>query len=510
MSVSNTKRIAKNTIMLYFRQILIMIVSLYTVRVVLNVLGAEDYGIYNVVAGVVVLFSFVNNAMTQATQRYLNYSMGENDEGKIKRIFKTSFMLHLFISISVLILAETVGVWFVSYKLNIPDVRKTAAFWCYQFAVFTTFINIIRIPFHATIIAYEQMEFFATISIVEVILKLVVVFLLKIIVFDKLIIYSLLIFCISFVITLGYFCYTKLKYKIVNFSTKTDFKLMKELMSFSGWTLLTGCADMSKSQGTSMIFNIFHGVAVNAAIGIANQINAAIYQFVANFQTAYTPQVVKFYAAGEKESFCRLVKQSMKISFVLFSIIVIPFSINAEFVISVWLKNNVPEYTIAFAYLILLDSLIGTFIGPLASAMQGIGKIKVYQIVISVFIFLNLPFTYIMSRYGISPEYVLLTRTVLSFIALVWRLFYLKSYLSLRPLLFLFRTIIIGLFLDSIALVVGSFIKMILVDKNMILAFFVSCIVSGLFVTLLSFAFLLEKDERKAIVLFIKSKLKRV
>ena len=497
--MSNTRQIAKNTLMLYIRQILIMLVSLYTVRAVLSALGEEDYGIYNVIAGVVVLFSFLNNAMTMATQRYLSCSIGEGDSEKTKKVFKTSFSLHFFISIIVLLLAETIGLWFVATKLNIPIERKEAALWCYQIAIATAVTSIMRIPFHATIIAYEKMEFYAIVSIVEAVLQLIVIFLIQVTFFDALIFYSFLILCVTLLVNLIYFFFCKFNYNTVCFSSKTDYNLIREMSSFSGWTTLTGFADMCKAQGTNIIFNMFHGVTLNAAMGIANQINTAIYQFIANFQTAYTPQVVKSYVSGNKNVFRHLVLQSMKYSFILFSIIAVPFSINAKSIVSIWLKNNEPEYTITFALIILMDSLIGTFIGPLASAMQGIGRIKTYQIVIAIFIFLNLPLSYVLIRFGFSPVYALSIRIVLTFIALIWRLFYLQPYLEFQPVYFLFRTILLGLFLDFISLATGYLVRIWTISISPVLAFFVSCSVSIILVGSLSFTFLLEKPEKKVV-----------
>lgn len=505
--MSDTRRIARNTLMLYFRQILIMAVSLYTVREVLNVLGAEDYGIYNVMAGVVVLFSFLNGSMTLATQRYMNCAMGKNNIVEIKVIFKSSFILHFFVASIVLLLAETVGLWFVKSKLNIPENRNYAAFICYQISILTAIFNILRVPFHATVIAYEQMEFFAFVSIVESILKLLIIFVLGLVNVDKLIFYSVLMMSVVLIVNGIYLIYCCNKYESVDFSCTTNLKTVRELSSYSGWTLLTGFADMCKAQGTNIIFNIFYGVIVNAAMGIANQINSAIYMFVSNFQTAYTPQIIKSYSANENQAFRKLVFQSIKISFILFSIIVIPFSVNAEKVIGIWL-GNIPDYTLYFTYFILLDSLIGTFIGPLASAMQGIGKIRTYQIVISIFIFLNLPISYLLIRFGFSPKYALLMRVILSFVALFWRLFYLKGYLNLNLLNFFFSIIFLGLLIDFISLLVGIGIKKILTNYSVVLSFLSSCFFSASLVCLLSFLFLLKNDEKKVFVNIIKSKLR--
>ena len=443
--------------------------------------------------------------MTLATQRYMNYAMGKENICDIKKVFKSSFVLHFFVALVVLFLAETLGLWFVQVKLNIPLNRNDAVLLCYQFSIVTTIVNILRVPFHATVIAYEQMEFFAFVSIIECVLKLVSVFFLRFITnFDKLILYSLLILFVTLFVNCIYIVYCRWKYETVDFSYKTSFTTVKELSAYSGWTLLTGFADMCKAQGTNIIFNIFFGVVVNAAMGIANQINSAIYQFVANFQTAYTPQIIKSYASNETQSFRKLVLQSVKISFILFSVIVIPFSVNAERVIGIWLGNSVPGHTLHFVYLILFDSLIGTFIGPLASAMQGIGKIKTYQIVISFFIFLNLPVSYILVHIGFSPEFAIAMRFVLSFSALVWRLFYLRAYLKVNPFVFLFSIVFFGLVIDFVSLFAGIATREFF--GNGALSFFMSCFSSAFFVCIFSFLFLLKKEEKLTFVNIVKSK----
>ena len=499
----DTRRIARNTLFLYFRQILIMAVSLYTVRVVLAVLGAEDYGIYNVVAGVVVLFGFVNSAMASGTQRFLNTSMGEGDEKKTEGVFTASLVLHLLIAVFVFALAETVGRWFIGGMLRFPVGREKAVMWCYQFIVATTIVNVIRIPFYATIIAYEQMSFFAVISTMECLLRLVIVFFIRFVPFDALVFYAFIGFFVALVSTVVYVLFCKRAYTVVCISAKADAALVKEIAKFSGWTLLTGCADMCKAQGTSMIFNVRYGVAINAAMGIGNQVSSALYQFVSNFQSAYTPQIVQSYAMGDKDAFRRLVVQSMKISFILFSAVVIPFSVNAERVISLWLKGIVPDYTLVFVYGMLLDSLVGTFVGPLASAMQGIGNIRIYQAVISVFIFLNLPATFMLVRLGFPPEYMLAVRVVLSLAALIWRLFYMKDALAIRPVAFFFSTVFLGLTIDSIALFSGSVVKNALNERSGTMAFLLSCVVSVSLVCAFSYVVLLSREERRAIARII-------
>lgn len=458
-SSSNTKRIAKNTIMLYFRQILIMLVSLYTVRVVLNVLGAEDYGIYNVVAGVVVLFSFVNNAMATSTQRFINYSLGENNLTKVTQVYSVSLIIHGLIAIVFLVLAETIGLWFVTCKLNIPPERHTAALWTYQFSIISTIFTIFRVPYNATIIAYERMSFFALLSIVEAICKLLVVFLISSLNFDKLAFYSFLLCIISALITLIFKLYCNVKIETAKYTKVKDKALVKELFAFSGWNLFGASANVANQQGTNIVLNMFTNVTVNAAMGIANQVNAAVYSFVSNFQTAFNPQLVKSYAADEKENFMSLLFRSAKLSFFLLLIIVVPLYVNVDFVLLIWLKN-VPQYSVEFVRLILIWSLIDALNGPLWMAASAKGNIRNYQIFVSIFIFLNLPLSILLFVFGFSPVCVLYIRIAINIFLTFWRLFYLKRHIGLNVKDFIIQVIIRCFIVCGI-----SFLPMMIIAK---------------------------------------------
>ena len=427
---SSTKRIAKNTLMLYFRQILIMLVSLYTVRVVLATLGAEDYGIYNVVAGVVVLFSFVNTTMATSTQRFLNFNIGKNDNEKTQQTFSSSVLIHFGIAIIFIVLAESLGVWFVDAKLNIPVERRTAAFWCYQFSVITTIFNVLRVPYNAMIIAYEKMSFFAWMSIIEALLKLLVVYLLLISTADKLIAYSLLLTFVSIIILFCYKIYCNKKFESTHFHKVKDISLVKELLGFSGWSLLGATANVCNQQGTNIVLNLFTNVTVNAAMGIANQVNSAVYSFVGNFQTAFNPQLIKSYAAGETEQFKNLVIRSAKFSFFLLSLIVVPLYINCSYVLGLWLQN-VPEYAVSFVRLILLWSLVDSLNGPLWMSIQATGNIRKYQSIVSILIFANLPVSIVSLKIGAPPQSILMIRLSLAIITTIWRIFFLRGRVGL-------------------------------------------------------------------------------
>jgi len=423
--LSNTTRIAKNTLMLYFRQFVIILINLYTVRVVLEILGIEDFGIFNVVGGVVVLFTFLNNAMTSATQRFLNFTLGQDDTEQARNVFSVSIIIHALIAVAVVILAQTVGLWFFFNVLTIPLERQTAAFFVYQFSVASTVINVMQVPYRATIIAYEKMSFFAWLSIVEAVLKLSIVFLLPVILFDKLLVYAFLVCITGIIIYLIHKVYCNRTFETAHFRYCRNKELFWQLLGFSGWSAINGAATIGRDQGSNILLNIFHSITMNAVMGIATQVNSAVFRFVSNFQTAFSPQMIKSYSVGDYDYFMTLIFRTVKISWSLLFFLVLPLSINADFVLQIWL-NNVPEYTGIFVKLILLCSLVdGAIAGPLTVAIRATGDIKKYQLIISCFIFANLPLSLFSLWLGFSPVWILIIRATLSVLMLVWRISFL-------------------------------------------------------------------------------------
>ena len=502
---SNSKRIAKNTLMLYFRQILIMIVSLYTVRVVLNTLGAEDYGIYNVVAGVVVLFSFVNNAMATSTQRFLNFNLGKEDTEKTQQTYSSSLLIHIGIALIFVILAETIGLWFVNTKLNIPQERHSAAMWCYQFSIVTTVFNILRVPYNAVIIAYEKMSFFAWVSIVEAVLKLLVVYLLIISPFDKLVAYVILLTVVSIIILFCYKIYCNNKFEIAHYKKVTDYSLIKEILGFSGWSLFGATANVANNQGTNIVLNMFTNVTVNAAMGIANQVNSAVYSFVSNFQTAFNPQIVKSWASNELEYFYSLLIRAAKVSYYLLFFIALPLHLNADFVLSIWLKD-VPNYAVDFVRLILIWSLIEAVNGPLFMAGQATGKIKFYQIIIGIINLLNLPCVIIAFRVGANTLWILYIKIALNIFALIFRVEFCVKAVSLSRRKFIFGCIVPVVIISSLSFITTFFIGHFFDGLQY---FFITCIVSILITGLLVFFIGFTKSERIALLLKMNGRIKK-
>lgn len=391
----------------------------------LSTLGEIDYGVYNIIAGVVVLFAFVQTAMSSATLRFLNFEMGQGTPESVARVFSMSMTTHISMSLLLFILAESVGLWFVSTQLNIPPQRVGAAMWVYQFSVFTACVNIIRVPYHATIIAHEKMSFYAYISIVESLLNLLLVYLLLILRSDKLILYSVGIFVLSIVVFACYRVYCIRQFTSTRYHFFWDRAQYMKLLSFSGWSLFGSLGVVGASQGLNILINIFYGVVVNAAMGIANQVQVAVVVFMNNFQTAFNPQLIKSCAAGECDYFEKLICQTSKYSFFLIYIIALPLITAASSVLDLWL-GEVPPYTEQFVQLLLICILIEAVATPLWTAVQAVGRIRNYQIMIAVIVLLNIPISYLCFHLGYAPTSAVIVKVVLGVVALFARGIYLS------------------------------------------------------------------------------------
>lgn len=478
MEEGRNRRIAKNTVFLYIRMIFVMLVSLYTVRVVLNKLGAEDYGIYNLVGGVVVLFSFISNSSSAATQRYLNFALGEHDEESARQVFSASLLIHLAVSLLIVIFAETIGLLLVNTYLVIPKERMLSANLVYQLSIITTALNIIKIPYNATVIAYERMSFYAVLSVFECAGKLAVAMFLSIWTGDKLIFYGILIAALAFFMLLIFKWYANAKFAISHFVFTKDAHLYKELVSFSGWSLLSSVGSVCANQGLNMILNRFFGVLVNTAMGIANQVNSAVYQLISNFQIAFEPQITKSYASDEREYLLDLIFKTSKFSFFLLWFFVLPLALNAEFVLKLWL-SDVPEYSVVFLRIILVYSLIDSIIGPLWMLSYAIGNIRNYQIVAFIFSLLTVPLAWGALCIGCPPYTILIVRCLHNVCFSIYRFFYLRHRISFPVFLFCRQILLPCLLVLLISLFVSCVVFLCLLE-NSALQFFVTCMVTVL------------------------------
>ena len=421
------KKIAKNTLMLYFRMLLSMVVTLYTSRVVLNTLGVQDFGIYNVVGGIVVMLGFLNYAMTASTQRFLTFEIGKNDIEQLKRVFSMSITIHAIIGMVVFVLAETIGLWFLNSYLIIPHERMYAANVVYQFSILSFIVTVLSVPYNAAIIANERMNIYAFVGIFEVTLKLVLVFLLVLTSYDKLILYAFLLFVVSIILRIIEGTYCKKHFEeSKNYKFIWDKDLFKSLGNFASWNLLGVSAGIGYNQGVNILLNIFFGPTINAARGIAFQVQSAINNFVTNFQIAVNPSITKSYAKGEYTFSNKLVFSASKFSFYLLLMLSMPLLIETHLVLSLWLKI-VPAYTVIFTRLVLIDILICSLSGALQNLAQATGNIKGYQIIVSGLLLLNLPTSYVFLKLGFTPEYTMLISIFYSFVALLMRLIILKK-----------------------------------------------------------------------------------
>ena len=423
--ISNNKRIAKNTVMLYIRMLLTMAVTLYSSRIILRTLGIEDFGIYNVVGGIVAMFGFLNTSMVSSTQRFMSFSLGGEDHSQVTRVFSNSLLLHILIAIIILVLAETFGLWFFYNKLNIPHERIDAAFWVYQLSIIVFILNVLRVPDNSVIIAYEKMSAYAYFSIIEVILKLVVVFLLPLFRYDKLIFYAILIFLVNLFVNLIYRLYVEHKFKTVSFIPKYEKGLFSDMTKFAVWSLWGNLSVSLSSYGLNILLNMFFGPVVNAARGIAYQVQAAITNFGYNFIIAVNPQIIKSYAQKEYDNMSRLVFSSSRLTFFLLFLIALPIINNRDYILSLWL-GDYPEYTSAFILLILIDSLINVQTVPIQTAINATGRIMYYQMIVGGLLIINLPVSYFLLRLGANVYVPLITTIFFSIIAFFVRLFVFK------------------------------------------------------------------------------------
>lgn len=430
-TTANNKRIARNTLYMYLRMLVTMIVSLYTSRVVLQTLGVVDFGIYNIVGGVVVLFTFINSAMTTGTQRHLSYELGKSNGGNITEVFSACMHIHCWMALIVFLLAETIGLWFLNTQMNFPTGRMNVVNWVYQFSILSCITNIVRVPYQACIIAYEKMSFYAYIGIIEAALKLFIVYILLIFSTDKLLLYAILTFGVVSIITIGFISFCNCALKQIRLIKVKDNNLYKQLISFSGWAMFGSVANLGIQQGINIIINLFYGVTLNAAVGIANQVNSAVMQFVSGFQQALNPQLIKSEAENNKRRQFQLICASSKLSFFIMLVAAFPLLINLDYILSFWL-GNYPVHADSICCIIIIGALIECLSGPLWVSIFATGKIRTYQIVISTILLLNVPLSYISGKLGLPPENMFIIRNTIYIVGFLTRILFLNRMISLN------------------------------------------------------------------------------
>ena len=503
----NTKRIAKNTLMLYVRMLFSMLVSLYTSRVVLNTLGVEDYGIYNVVGGVVAMMGILNGAMSTSVQRFLNFEIGTGNNEKLRQTFSMSLNIYALFALFFVILAETVGVWFLNTHLLIPQERLLAANYVFQFSVFATVISLMSNPYNAAIVAHERMDVYAYTGIFEVLIKLGIVYLLLVIPFDKLIGYGLFLTCSSCLVTLIYYIFCKKHFMECQYRLYWNKSLFQQLFSYFSWNLFGSAAALVKGEGLNILLNMFFNPVVNAARGIACTINNVLMQFFNNFYTAVRPQIIKYYAQGDTASMLDLVFKSTKYSFFLCLLVSLPVLIEAPYLIFLWLGQN-PEYTIVFTRLIIIISIIDALATPMMTAAHATGKIKLYQFVVGMITILNIPISYCVLKYVSTNAVTVYTVSLaLAVIAFIVRLWIVKRLVNFSIRLYL-RTIVLRILVLS-ALSVPLPLGLHLILENgfisCVTVIVVSVISSGIFIYTLG----MNSTERAVAIKAVRNKIKQ-
>lgn len=487
--------------------LLLMLISLYTSRVILNALGVEDYGIYNVVGGVVTMFSMLSGSLSAAISRFITFELGKGDKEKLKKVFSSSVTIQIGIALIIIILAETVGLWFLNEKMVIPTNRMTAANWCFQFSVITFTVNLISVPYNAAIIAHEKMSAFAYISILEAIGRLTVARCIALNPIDRLIFYSGMVAIIGWLVYSVYMGYCKKQFEECTYHFIYDHDLLKRMFGFAGWNFIGSSAGILRDQGGNIVINLFCGPTVNAARGIATKVNSVITGFVQNFMMAMNPQIIKSYAEGNSQYMMRLINNGARFSYYLLLLLSLPVLLNTHYLLSLWL-GIVPEHTVNFVRLILIFALHESLANPLITAMLATGNIKKYQICAGGLNLMNLPVSYAVLRMGYSPESVLIVAIFFSFAVQVVRLWLLKEMINLSVRDYLLQVylniIVVTILASSIPVFFNS-----LMEESMV-HFLAATIVSVVWSVLVILFYGLGKNERLSLFSRISIYLQRI
>ena len=466
----------------------------------LNTLGVEDYGIYNVVGGVVAMFGFINSSMSSATQRYITFALGKGDMKRLQAVFSTALQIHFLIAALIIVLGETVGLWFMYTQMQIPADRMDAAFWVLQCSIVATVVMIVSVPYNADIIAHEKMSAFAYISILEAVLKLAVVFALVVSPFDKLIFYAFLILAVQLLIRFCYNHYCNRHFPESKYRHVWDKGLFREMTGFAGWSIFGNLSGVLFGQGLNMLLNVFFGPVVNAARAISVQVQHAMQQFVTNFQMALNPQITKTYAVGEMHEMHKLMFRSARFSFFLLFLLSLPVLLETEFILKVWLKI-VPENTVTFLRIMICTSLLYTLANPMIVANQATGKVKKYQMVCGSTLLLILPLSYICLKMGLPAYSVFIVHFIMEAFTQLARMIMLRPLIGIR-----IRDYLKNVYSQVFAVSLISAIIPCIIHTNMkdsVLRFFVVCMICILSVCSVVYAIGLHKNER----IFIISKL---
>lgn len=501
MSVNN-KRIAKNTLYLYLRMLFVMGISLYTVRAILDILGVVDYGIYNVVGGVVAMFTFMNRTLSTSSQRYFSIELARGDMERLNKWFCLNITSFMMIGLIIAFFLETVGLWFLNTQMTIPDERMTAANVVYQLSIISFLFQIVSVPYLALIVAHEKMNVFAYVGIFEALGRLAIVFILMVLTYDKLIIYGLLILLLSISVSMSYILYCRKHFSESKYRWYWDMAEVKELLGFSGWHFLGTFSTTCRSQGINILLNMFFNPAVNAARAVAFQVNGAIMQLSTNFFTAIKPQIYKSYANQEFQDLFRLMMRGTIISAFLISVVAFPIIADTPFILGLWLKE-VPDYAVVFTKLVLINGLIDGADGPLVAAALATGKIRKYMLIVTTLILANIPVSFVALEMGCEPTITMVISVCISLISLIVRGWLLKQMMG-----FPFNQYLVLIFkLTLVTIITLLGIKFTIYNQITNIGLFVLMGVGLLIVLTLLYVCIIDKRDRSFILQFAKKKL---
>lgn len=500
----NNARIAKNTLFLYGRMLFVLFVSIYTTRVVLNALGVEDYGVYNVVCGFVAMFGFLNTSLSNGVQRFYNYEFGKNGVDSVTKVYQTSFLIQVILAILIVVLIEPIGIWYINNVMVLSADRITAAHWIFQFSVISLVFVVLQIPYSAAILAHERMDFYAIVSIGDALLKLIIVLILPYLSGDKLIVYGFLQVLVSSINFALYFGYSKKNFKELVLKKVFHKDMFSSIFKFSGWNVLATFAWMTQGQGVNMVMNLFFGTVVNAARGVSGQIQSAIQGFCENLVIAIRPQLVQSYAQGNLRRTEKMMYSMSKVMFILFLALSLPVCLEINYILHLWLGDDVPDYTAGFTILTLLSMFPRNFTLAFAQVVHASGRLGKFQIVSAITILLSLPCTYLALSLGCDPMSVYWINIAICTCLFVATLLVLKTIFPISIKDYLSKVIVPCCMLAIVSFIVSYGVKLMCVSSLFRLVFVGCC--SSISVLICSYLFVLDKDEKDLLKSFIPIK----
>lgn len=484
--------------------ILVMGITLFTSRIILDALGEEDYGIYNVVGGVVAMFGFFSSTLASSSQRYFSFYIGQGNREELSKVFRLNMSVFLLLALVILLIAETVGLWFINVKLNIDESRMFAMNCVYQCSLLSFFCSIILVPYNALIISYEKMSAFAYISIVEVMLKLILAIVLTYLLYDKLIMYAVMMLICQIVITSYYYIYCRRCIAESKYSFYWEKERFKEILSYSGWHLIGALSVIVKSQGVNILINTFYSPIVNAGRAIAFQVTTATDSLSHNFFIAAKPQIYKYYAQGNYTELHKLILRSSKVCFLLILVIAVPLLINTEAILSLWLRD-VPAYAVFFTQLALINAVIDSVNGPAIASALATADIKKFEIITGTLMILNLPVSYLVLKMGAIPEMTIMVSIVLSLITVYIRAYILQELIHLPAVDYIYKTFLPLLLVATVSGGLSYIISFFFLEG--IFGIIITSIISIGIVLILFYISCLSRHEKRLILNYMLDKI---